>query len=371
MADNKEKVVKTTKTETVSKDGDKTIKTVTTTTTTTSKKKKGWGGLKTWVKTLIILGGVLLVVNVLIFFTIGKVKVSSNSMDPSYKLGSVVFYSKLSNPDFNDVVVFRHPERDTINPQSIDKNYYTMCRKFGNWCSKSELIFQPLDNREVYLSRVIGLPGQIVQIKNNVVFINKNKINDVENSKYAYLVVNNGILNPTSLDSIGLTKEGMSVGEDIFAERYLEYFSNKISNNESMTIYSLTASAADKLSKFAVIKDVERIVLPTDFFDRTFYPYSESKHWNFSNFGPVAIPQKDKSIPLNPNTILLYRRCIEVYEGKKVEVKDNKVYINDKQVDSYKFERNYYFVISDNHASSNDSRYFGFLPDNHVLGVAL
>jgi signal peptidase I len=93
-------------------------------------------------------------------------------------------------------------------------------------------------------------------------------------------------------------------------------------------------------------------------------------HWNSSNFGPILVPEKGKVLKLNVNILPLYRRCIEAYEGNTVEVKNDKIFINGKEEISYRFRRNYFFVLSDNRSTEDDSRYFGFLPDNHVMGVA-
>lgn len=371
MAEKKDKKVVTTTTESISKQGDKTIKTVTTTTTTTSTKKTGWNSLAKAAKAAIIAGVALFVIAAALLIVFGRVKAVSSSMESTIAKDDKVFFNRFMNPIQGDVVVFHHPETDSVVPSAPMKNYYKMCRMYGQaWCSKSDVVALKLKKRPVYISRVYAEPGQIIEISDNEVFVNKKHVKAPESCKYSYLVVNNGILNPTSLDSIGLTKSDLT-GEEDYAETYIGIFRNQYSTNASLSIYGLNANSAEKLSKFSIISQVEKIVLPKDLAEPTVFPYTEGKNWNQSNFGPLLVPQKGKVLKLNLSTLSLYRRCIEAYEGNTVEVKGNQILINGQPAESYKFKMNYYFVIGDNRTSKDDSRYFGFLPENHVMGVAM
>ncbi len=363
MAKDKEKVVKTTQTVTTT--------TVTTTTTTESGKKSGWlKSLSNAAKIALCAGCVLIIAAAVLLIVFGRAKNVSKSMESTIAKNSKVFFNRFSTPETLDVVVFRHPETDSVVPTAPDKNFYKMNRMYGrNWCGKNEVIFQKLKKRPIYISRVYGTPGNLVEIKDNVVYLNNAPIADAKNSKYAYVVANDRVLNFSTLDSIGLKKEDMA-GEEDYAETYLNIYRNRMASASGLSIYSLDENSADKLSKFSFVKKVEKVVLPKDLFEPTIFPYLENKHWNQSNFGPVVVPQKGKVLKLTLNTLPLYRRCIEAYEGNKVEVENGKIYINNLEANSYRFKMDYYFVISDNRSSKDDSRYFGFLPENHILGVA-
>lgn len=359
MAEKKEKVVKTTKTVTT-----------TTTTTTTVKKQSWWKSLKKGAKTALILGAAVVVIAGALLIIFGRAKSISSSMENTIAKDGKVFFNRFASPSQGDIVVFRHPETDSVVPSAPDKNYYKMCRMYGPaWCSKSDVVTQKLRKRPIYLSRVYGTPGSIIEIKDNEVYVNNQKVAAPESTKYPYFVVNERLMSNKTLDSLGIKKEDMS-GEEDYAETYLSIYREKVAANAGLAIYCLNDNSASKLEKHSVFSRIEKIVLPKDLFEPTVFPYQEKKHWNQSNLGPVMVPQKGKILKLNSNTIALYRRCIEAYENNKVEVNGDVILINGQQTDSYKFKRDYYYVIGDNRSSKDDSRYFGFLPDNHIVGVA-
>jgi signal peptidase I len=361
MAEKTEKVVTTTT----------TVTTTTVTETTEKKKKSGWwSNLKTAAKIALFLGIMLVLASAVLLIVFGRAKNVSNTMDGTIAKNSKVYFNRFKEPQTMDIAVFRHPETDSVVPTAHDKNYYKMCRMYGpNWCSKNEVVFQKLKRRPIYLSRIYGAPGNLIEIKDNVVYLNNAPIADPETAKYPYVVANDRVLSMSVSDSLGLKKEDMTSEED-YAETFLSIYRNRMSTGSNLAIYSLDENSADKLSKSKAVSKVEKIVLPKDLFEPTVFPYLESKHWNQSNFGPLVVPQKGKVLKLSTNTLPLYRRCIEAYEGNKVEVKDGKIFINGAEANSYRFKKNYYFVLSDNRSSKDDSRYFGFVPDDHILGVA-
>ena len=355
----------------------KTTKVVTTTTTTTETKTvsggSSWfGGLSPLFKVLLIIGALLIVgviVGVLFF---GRVKVASNSMETAYTKGSTVWFNRFSAPERGDVLVFRHPEADSVILNASDKNYYKMCRLYGDaWCNKNvdPVVYQGKKKRPIFLSRCIALPGDVVAIKDNKVTVNNNPVADEASTKYLFLTVTNDLLKNEYLEPLGINKSDITyTGED--AETIISFYHNAIPANSQAALYSLSESEADAIYKSNVARKIQRVSLPKEYFERTVFPYIEKLHWNSSNFGPLLVPEKDKVLKLNTNILPLYRRCIEAYEGNKVEVKGDKIFINGTETTSYRFRRNYFFVLGDNRSTEDDSRYFGFLPDNHVMGVA-
>ncbi len=373
MANKKEEVVTTT---TKVANGEKTVTTVTTTTettTTTRKKKSGWWSkLSTLMKVLVIAGAVLLVGLIVGLLVLGRVKATSNTMETSVFQGETVWFNRCKKPVQGDVLVFRHPEADTVVENMRDKNYYKMTRLYGNaWCNKSvdPVKYQPKKRRPIVLSRCFGLPGDVVTIKDNIVYVNNAAVQDPVSAKYAYLTVSTGHVGLDVLEPLGLNKAGMnSSSED--AETVISYFRNSIPSDCMAALYSMTEESANALSKSDIIRKIQKVSLPKEYFERTVFPYMESLHWNSSNFGPVLVPAKGKVLKLNTDILPFYRRCIEAYEGNKVDVKDGKIFINGDEATSYRFRRDYYFVLGDNRTSDDDSRYFGFLPANHIMGVA-
>jgi len=347
--------------------------TVTTTTVTkvTSDDKKKKSGL---VRGLIIAGSVILLCVAIGFIFFGRAIVNTNGMEDTYAKNSTVFFSRFSTPDINDVILFHHPEADTVVPSSPDKNYYKMCRKYGksSWCTDSEL--KPLNKkrRPIHPSRVIGLPGQVVAIKDGVICRAEGKslvaVADEPSVKNVYIVGSNALFTSALLDSLNLVKEGMNC-EEINPELIIGFYRHKTAQGTSLSCYALTAEQAEALKALPSVSLVEKVVLPQEHFDPIVFPFTEARHFNISYMTPMVIPAKGKVVKLDVDNLPFYRRCIEAYEGKSVEVEDNIIYIEGKETDSYRFKQDYYFVVNDNRATSDDSRFFGFLPENHIVGV--
>ena len=361
MAEKTEKVVTTTK----------TVTTTTVTETTETKKKSGWwSGLKTAAKIALIAGGTLVLAGAVLLIVFGRAKNVSDSMESTIAQNSKVFFNRFKTPETLDIVVFRHPETDSVVPSAPKSNYYKSARQFGeDWCRQNEVVYQKFKRRPVYISRVYGTPGSLVEIKDNTVFINHAAIPDPNGVKYQYIVSNDRLGGVFPADSLGIPREDMK-GESDFAEDYMKLYINRVPAGSNLAIYCMTENSAQKLSRFSIINKVEKIVLPKDFAVSTVFPYQASRGWNSSNMGPLIVPQKGKVVKLSVNTLPVYRRCIEAYEENKVEVKGKDIFINGQLADSYRFKMDYYFVVGDNRAGKDDSRYFGFLPENHVLGTA-
>jgi len=370
MAVKTEKVVTTTTK--VAADGTKTVTTTTTETTTRRKNGGWWNGLSTLVKALLIVGALVLIGVVIGVIFFGRAKVASNSMETKFAKGSVVWFKRFQTPERGDVLVFRHPEADSVILTSPDKNYYKMRRLYGDaWCNKNvdPVVFQGKKKRPILLSRCVGLPGDVVAINDNKVFVNNNPVQDVNTARYTFLTVTSDLIGPDALAQVGINKSDIAYsGEN--AETLISFYHNAIPANCQATLYTLTDDAANALLRSELVRRIQRVAVPKDFYERTVFPYIEKLHWNSSNFGQLSIPAKGKVLKLNTNILPIYRRCIETYEGNKVEVKGNDIYINGEKTDSYRFHRNYFFVLGDNRSTEDDSRYFGFVPDKYVMGVA-
>ncbi len=361
--------------ETKNKTTESTVTTTVTTTTVTTVSNDGGADKKTGLKrALIIAASAILLCVAIGFIFYGRARINTNGMENTLTKNSTVFFSRFASPDINDVVLFHHPEADTIVPSSPDKNYYKMCRKYGKaaWVNDSEL--KPLNKkrRPIHPSRVIGLPGQVVAIKDGVICRAEGNtlvaVADQPEVKNVYIVGANSLFSAPILDSLGLTKEGMSC-EEINPEEIIGFYRHKTGPGTSLSVYALSASQAESLKSLPYVSIVEKVVLPQEHFDPIVFPFVEQRHFNISYMTPMVIPAKDKVIKIDLNNLPFYRRCIEAYEGKSVEVDDGIIYIAGKEADSYRFTKNYYFVVNDNRATTDDSRFFGFLPENHIVGV--
>ena len=277
----------------------------------------------------------------------------------------------------NDVVVFNFPAGDTVAGKQPNPDYYTLCFLEGreavnrNKALYGDIIYRPVDRRENYVKRCVGLPGDTFSIVNNDIYIDGVKQPRPKNMQLNYLVRTNG----RYLGNNDFEKWGISVEDrvpidvsSLNARMNLESWGLLPNPDGSMNpVYELplTQAMIDMMKKDT---SIEQIVGEPGFFGGQTYPLVRSNTWTRSDYGPVWIPKKGATLKLTLENLPIYERPIRNYEHNDLQVRDGKIYINGKETDSYTFKMDYYMMLGDNRDKSADSRYWGFVPEDHIVG---
>lgn len=285
---------------------------------------------------------------------------------------------KIQNVERYDPVVFNYPEDDTAvggleadgQPFPYPYQYHNQLKDAAPKDRKAlrqkllinyadRLVYRPVDKRTHYIKRCVGIPGDKIEVKEGMLYVNDKEAEDIKGVQYEYLLTGQGV---------------NTLQADDLEEQYKVTFYRDPRNPRNVInsiAYMHPEVASQMVKDLPGVDGAERRLKPKGYASGTF-PYNGERYpWNIDNYGPITIPKAGTTLNLSLDNIELYTRLIAAYEGNELAIKNGEIYINGEVATTYTPKLDYYWMMGDNRNNSADSRAWGFVPEDHIVGKPL
>jgi len=316
--------------------------------------------IKEWIKAILIAFIFIITFRAFCFeaFTI-----PSSSMEKTLLIGDYIIVNKLSYgpriPNTPLSLPFFHQQINEHTKSFLDWISIPYTRLFGEPdIERNDVVVfnypmeldYPVDQRTHYIKRCLGLPGDTLEVKNGLAYANRKLVDNINNLQLNYKI----LVNTDTIDNDSLTKLGITEG-------------GKMSNKGEYW-FTLTEENIHQLRQFKNVASIEQLLEKKGMYNDYMFPENEHYMWNIDYYGPLYIPKKGDSVKLTIDSLPLYQRIIREYEKNELHTSNDSIFINGAYATHYTFKMNYYFMMGDNRHNSADSRFWGFLPEDHIVG---
>lgn len=327
-------------------------------------KKSAW---REWVEAMLI---ALLIATVVRVFAIEAYVIPTPSMEKTLLVGDYVFVNKLAYGSRMPITPMSMPfTHNTFSNgkksyvESVQLPYFRM-PGFNSIKRNDVVVFnfpmedeRPIDKRINFIKRCVALPNDTLTITNKQILINGDSLPNPIRVQFDYFIRTNGeAFNKNDLLKLGITSGGQ-----------------QISSHGNLYKYTLSDSLLAKMKSLKNVTEITPILRDKGIYDvhNTVFPQDlDNFPWNIDNYGSLVVPAQGTTVNIDTNNIALYHRIIDVYESNELIISEGTIFINGVERSSYTFKQNYYFVLGDNRHDSDDSRYWGFVPEDHIVGKA-